>query len=114
MGIAAEIAAMGYRFPGDRIFIVRDGAADKSTGGIILPDSAKKKPIRGTVVALGAGLQLEDDEFKSDAAVRLGELSVLDVAIFTKYNPVLIELADSKGEMMILEVMHPNDIYVIL
>jgi chaperonin GroES len=45
---------------GDRIVIRREVAEDKTAGGIVLPDSAKNKPQRGTILAVGPGKQLKD------------------------------------------------------
>ena len=38
---------------GDRVIVRRHASEDKSTGGILLPDAAKKKPQKGTVLAVG-------------------------------------------------------------
>src|SRR5947209_14940234 len=45
---------------GDRIVIRREEAEDKTAGGIVLPDMAKNKPQRGTVLAVGPGKMLKD------------------------------------------------------
>ena len=45
---------------GDRIVVRRHEADEKSSGGIILPDSAKNKPQKGEVLAVGAGRLLKD------------------------------------------------------
>jgi chaperonin GroES len=45
---------------GDRLVVKREEAEDKTTGGIVLPDSAKNKPQRGTVMAVGPGRMLKD------------------------------------------------------
>ena len=45
---------------GDRVIVRRHVSEDKSTGGIILPDAAKKKPQKGTVLAVGPGKLQED------------------------------------------------------
>jgi chaperonin GroES len=44
----------------DRIVVRRFEAQEKTTGGILLPDSAKNKPQKGKVLAIGAGHQLKD------------------------------------------------------
>jgi len=51
---------MNIRPLGDRIVIRREEAEDKSAGGIVLPDTAKNKPQRGTVLAVGPGKMLKD------------------------------------------------------
>jgi chaperonin GroES len=45
---------------GDRIVVRREEAEDKTTGGIVLPDSAKNKPQRGTILAVGPGKMIDD------------------------------------------------------
>ena len=51
---------MNIRPLGDRIVIRREEAEEKTTGGIVLPDTAKNKPQRGTELAVGAGKMLKD------------------------------------------------------
>jgi len=45
---------------GDRIVVRRQESEEKTSGGILLPDSAKNKPQRGTIVAVGPGRLLKD------------------------------------------------------
>ncbi|HYV38382.1 MAG TPA: co-chaperone GroES [Gemmataceae bacterium] len=45
---------------GDRIVVRREEAEEKTSGGIVLPDSAKNKPQRGTILAVGPGKMLKD------------------------------------------------------
>ena len=45
---------------GDRVVVERESAESVTTGGIVLPDTAKDKPARGSVVSLGDGRLLED------------------------------------------------------
>ena len=45
---------------GDRVVVQRQESQDKTTGGIFLPDSAKNKPQRGKVLAVGIGKLLKD------------------------------------------------------
>lgn len=44
----------------DRILIRRVEEAEKTRGGIIIPDSAKERPLEGNVIAVGTGKRLED------------------------------------------------------
>ena len=44
----------------DRILVKRLDSETKTTGGIIIPDNAKEKPMEGTIVAVGNGKGLED------------------------------------------------------
>ena len=45
---------------GDRVVVRRAASEEKTAGGILLPDSAKNKPQRGTVMAVGNGKLLKD------------------------------------------------------
>jgi chaperonin GroES len=45
---------------GDRIVVRREEAEEKTAGGILLPDTAKNKPQRGTVLAVGTGKMLKN------------------------------------------------------
>jgi chaperonin GroES len=45
---------------GDRVVVRRAAAQEKTSGGILLPDAAKNKPQKGTVVAVGNGRLLKD------------------------------------------------------
>lgn len=51
---------MRLRPLGDRVVVRRQAAEDKTPGGIILPDTAKNKPQRGKVLAVGPGKLLKD------------------------------------------------------
>jgi chaperonin GroES len=51
---------MKLRPLGDRIVVRRSEAQEKTAGGILLPDTAKNKPQRGKVLAVGAGKLLKD------------------------------------------------------
>ena len=45
---------------GDRIVVERDISEERTSGGIVLPDSAQDKPARGRVVSVGTGKLLDD------------------------------------------------------
>ena len=51
---------MKIRPLGDRIVVRRSESQEKTAGGILLPDSAKNKPQKGKVLAVGAGRMLKD------------------------------------------------------
>ena len=53
---------VGIKPLGDRVLIQRVEAEEKTSGGIVLPDSAKEKPKEGIVIALGPGKLLENGE----------------------------------------------------
>ena len=51
---------MKFRPLHDRVLVHRTDEEEKSTGGIIIPDTAKEKPMQGKVMAVGAGARGED------------------------------------------------------
>jgi len=57
---------------GDRVLIKRLEAEEKTSGGIMLPDTAKEKPKQGKIVALGEGKLLDSGE-KADFQVQQGD-----------------------------------------
>lgn len=63
----------------DRILVKRDEGTNTTKGGLIIPDTAKEKPKRGTVVAVGPGNLTANGE-----RIPL-EVQVGDVVIFTPY-----------------------------
>lgn len=64
---------------GDKVVLRRQQAADKTAGGIVLPDTAKDKPQKGEVVAVGDG-HTRDDGTKVALTVKEG-----DRVIFSSY-----------------------------
>ncbi len=63
----------------DRIIVKRVEAEEKTKGGIIIPDSAKEKPMQGEVIAVGTGRILENGK-KQPLEVKSG-----DRVLFSKY-----------------------------
>ena len=87
---------MKFRPLHDRILIKRVEEEEKTKGGIIIPDSAKEKPVEGKVVAVGNGKRLDD-----------GKLQALDVKVgdrilFGKYNGTEIKL-DGEEHLILTE-----------
>ena len=64
----------------DRIVIKVVDDVEKTQGGIFIPDSAKEKPQKGEVVAVGAGKTMENGEKEPM------EVSVGDVVLYAKYS----------------------------
>jgi chaperonin GroES len=64
---------------GDKVLIKRLEAEEKTAGGILLPDSAKEKPKKGKIIAVGEGRQLESGE-KAPLQVKKG-----DTVLFGSY-----------------------------
>jgi chaperonin GroES len=71
----------------DRILIKRVGEEEKTKGGIIIPDTAKEKPMQGKVIAVGAG-KLDENGKRISLDVKDG-----DRVLFSKYagNEIKIE-----------------------
>ena len=77
---------MGFRPLHDRVVIRRIEAEEKTTGGIIIPDTAKEKPMEGEVVAVGPGARGEDGKIqpldvKSGDHVLFGKWSGTEVKL---------------------------------
>jgi chaperonin GroES len=70
----------------DRILVQRLDEGEQHVGGIIIPDSAKEKPQRGTVIAVGNG-HINDDGDRVTLDVRAG-----DTILFGKYSGQEIKL----------------------
>mgnify|MGYP003571985978 FL=1 len=60
----------------DRILVKREEPADTVRGGIIIPDSAKEKPMEGKVVAAGPG-KLDDQGKRVGLEVKVGDLILI-------------------------------------
>jgi chaperonin GroES len=63
----------------DRVVLKRDEAVSKTAGGIVLPDTAKDKPQKGTVIAVGDG-HISKDGKRNPLTLKAG-----DKVIFTSY-----------------------------
>jgi chaperonin GroES len=65
----------------DRVVVKADAAEQKTAGGIIIPDTAKEKPQRGTVVAVGSGKKDEPMTVKAGDAVLYGKYAGTEINI---------------------------------
>src|SRR6187551_575565 len=70
----------------DRVIVKRVKEEEKTKGGIIIPDSAKEKPIEGEVLAVGNGKVLEDGK------VRALDIKPGDRVLFGKYSGTEVKL----------------------
>ena len=70
----------------DRVIVRRLEEEEKTKGGIIIPDTAKEKPIEGTVLAVGTGKILED------GTVRKLEVKKGDRILFGKYSGTEVKI----------------------
>ena len=94
---------MGFRPLHDRVLIRRVEAEEKSAGGIIIPDTAKEKPMEGEVVSVGPGARGDD-----------GKIQPLDVkagdrVLFGKWSGTEVKL---DGEELI--IMKESDLMGII
>jgi len=71
---------------GDRLLVERLEAEEKTAGGIVLPDTAKEKPIQGKVVAVGEGRRTEEGKL-IPMQVKKG-----DKILFGKYSGTEVKL----------------------
>ena len=78
----------------DRVMVEPAQAEEKTAGGIIIPDTAKEKPQKGTVVAVGPGKKDEP------MTVKVG-----DVVLYGKYSGTEVKLDDDE-----YIIMHQDDI----
>ena len=70
----------------DRVVVKRTKEEEKTKGGIIIPDSAKEKPVEGTVIAAGNGKVLKDGK-QRPLDVKAG-----DKILFGKYSGTEVKL----------------------
>ena len=87
----------------DRVVVRRMEEERTTAGGIVIPDSAAEKPMRGEVVAIGGGKILENGDARA-LAVKVG-----DTILFGKYSGTEIKLHGDE-----LVVMREDDILAII
>lgn len=88
---------------GDRVVIRRESAEEKTKGGLYLPDSAKDKPARGTVVSIGDGKILDNGK-RSQFQVKEG-----DKVLFLSYAGEEFKISDDE-----LLLMRESDILAVI
>lgn len=96
---------MKLRPLGDRLIVRRQESSEKTASGIVLPDSAKQKPQRGTVLAVGPG-KLMKDGTRQAMQVKEG-----DTVLFTTWAGD--EFKQHKTSEQIL-IMHEEDILAVV
>lgn len=89
---------------GNRLLVKRS-KAEKSQGGIILPDSAQEKPKEGVVIARGPGAYNDEGELESM------DVQVGDRVLFTSYAGTSVKQGEGDDECLILSA---NDVLAIL
>lgn len=87
----------------DRVVIEQAEAETKTAGGIVLPDTAKEKPQRGTVLAVGPG-KLTDTGARGKPGVKVG-----DTVLYGKYSGTEVDLSGKK-----FYVLRETDILAVL
>jgi chaperonin GroES len=78
----------------DRVVVESLVAEEKTTGGILLPDTAKQKPQQGKVIAAGPG-KLNDDGHRVALAVKVG-----DLVLFGKYSGSDVEVNSKEYKIL--------------
>ena len=97
------MAKLGIRPLGDKVIIKRVEAEDVTAGGIVLPDSAKEKPKRGLIKAIGDGKLLDSGE-RSQLQVKKN-----DEVLFTSYAGTEVKVGSEE-----YIIMDESDILAIL
>jgi chaperonin GroES len=87
----------------DRVVIKRMEEEKMSAGGIVIPDSATEKPIKGEVLAVGPGKALDSGSFRAPS-VKVG-----DKVLFGKYSGTEVKL-DGQEILVVKE----DDIFAVL
>jgi chaperonin GroES len=87
----------------DRVIVKQSEAEERTRSGIVLPDSAKEKPTRGKVIAVGPG-KLDDKGKPMELGVRKG-----DTVYYGKYSGTEVEIDQEK-----LVILREGDILGVL
>ncbi len=87
----------------DRVVVKRMEEERTTPGGIVIPDTATEKPIRGEVVAVGNGKRLDNGE------VRALDVKVGDKVLFGKFSGTEVKVAEEE-----VLVMREDDIMAVI
>jgi len=87
----------------DRVVVQPKEAEEKTRGGIILPDTAKEKPVEGTIVAAGPGKTADNGELIK-MSVKVG-----DAVLYGKYSGTEVTI---DGEEYL--IMRESDIFAVI
>jgi chaperonin GroES len=74
----------------DRVLVKYSSEEEKTAGGLYIPDAAKEKPQKGTVIAVGPG-RVTDDGKRQTIEVKVG-----DTVLFDKYSGSKIKIDDEE------------------
>ena len=94
---------MSIRPLGDKLVIKVIEDTEQTSGGIFIPDSAKEKPQKGEVIAVGPGKTLEDGK-KDEMEVKVGE-----IVLFAKYAGTDVKMNDET-----LKILSVKDVLGVL
>lgn len=94
---------MAIRPLSDRLVIKVIDDTEQTSGGIFIPDSAKEKPQKGEVIAVGPGKALEDGK-REEMEVKVG-----DIVLFAKYAGTDVKLNDE-----MLKILSVKDVLGVL
>lgn len=96
-------ANINFRPTDDRVLIRPTEAEETTSGGIILPDTAREKPQRGTIVAVGPGKSLKDGK-RAPMSVKIG-----DEVFYGKYSGTEVDFGSER-----LVVTRESDLLAIV
>ncbi len=94
---------MSFRPLHDRVVVRRVDSDEKSTGGIIIPDTAQEKPSEGEIVAVGTGARAED------GSVTPMDVKAGDRVLFGKWSGTEVTIDDEE-----LLIMKESDIMGVI
>ena len=87
----------------DRLVVERVEEEKTTPGGIVIPDNATEKPMRGKVTAVGTGKIMDNGEIRAMA------VKVNDTVLFGKYSGTEVKIDDSE-----LVVMREDDVMAVI
>lgn len=88
---------------GDRVIVKAKEPEEVTKGGIILPDTAKEKPVEGEIIAVGEGRTSDDGKL-----IKM-ELKVGDKVLYGKYSGTEVKVNDVE-----YLIMRESDVYAII
>ena len=94
---------MGLRPLHDRIIVQRLNEDEKTAGGLFIPDTAKEKPQKGKVIAVGKG------KINEDGTIRTLELKAGDTVLFGKYSGTEVKIENEERL-----IMREDDVLAVL
>lgn len=98
---------MSFRPLSDNLLVKPLCQEEVTKSGIVLPDTVKEKPEKGTVVAAGSGKMLGNGQ-RQPMSVKVG-----DIVMFKKYSPDEIKVGSPSGEEKLL-IISESDILGII